>query len=239
MKAFKTYIVLFVSVFMFSANATAEIKTGTPFGDIIYGTPGNDELYGLGGPDQLYGGAGNDYLDGGLGLLDYCDGGPGIDIAHSSCESCVDIESLSRVASEKSFDQDQTEGLIVIAGDNLNRVKGGSGLTVVFFPFTTEEAQIAVRRASEEKINIPLGTNANGMLAVIKALNLGSEAFEKVINGSLSISMTVSDIAKASSDLFTKGDKGIIMEHPLSGNEIELINVDYIGFADKVLIPVF
>lgn len=246
MKTFKTYIVLFVSIFLLSGNAFALLIEGTPgddhlpgtaFGDSIYGYAGDDDLYGLGGPDQLYGGPDDDYLEGGEGIFDYCDGGAGTDTCSRTCETCISGSYAKRTS--EAAEEAQNEGLFAIAGENLTRVEGGAGLTVVLFPFTSAEANLDVSKSAEEKIDIPLGTNAKGMLTVIKELDLGAEAFGKVINGSLSLSMSVADDAKAASAIFTRSDNGVTMEHPLSGNEIHLINVDYIGFADNVLIPVF
>lgn len=82
--------------------------SGTAGNDLILGTAGNDNLRGGDGDDCIVGGGGNDTLQGqrnndillgqdgddslrGNQDMDVCDGGPGTDLGHVSCETEIDI----------------------------------------------------------------------------------------------------------------------------------------------------
>jgi hypothetical protein len=61
--------------------------------DVADGQAGSDNIQGTGGGDAIRGGDGNDVLNGGAGVLDFCDGGAGIDFVAPAggCESMLDV----------------------------------------------------------------------------------------------------------------------------------------------------
>ncbi|TFH34426.1 MAG: hypothetical protein E4G99_09525 [Anaerolineales bacterium] len=82
--------------------------SGSAGNDLILGTAGDDTLRGSDGDDCLVGGGGDDSLDGQKGNdillgqdgndslrgsqeIDICDGGPGTDSGHPSCETEISI----------------------------------------------------------------------------------------------------------------------------------------------------